>query len=70
MKEQEKYSPSKEQKIEMFRRMCRIRHFEYKVLQFCQEKFNRGPLHLYVGEEGSAVGACAALENNHAGYRQ
>ena len=62
MKEQEKYTPSKEQKIEMFRKMCRIRQFEYKVAHFCQEKFNRGPLHLYVGEEGSAVGACAALE--------
>ena len=62
MKEQEKYSPTKEQMIEMFRKMCRIRYFEYKVAQFCQEKFNRGPLHLYVGEEGSAVGACTALE--------
>jgi TPP-dependent pyruvate/acetoin dehydrogenase alpha subunit len=62
MKEQYKYEPTKEQKIEMFRRMCRIRHFEYKVAQFCQEKVNRGPLHLYVGEEGSAVGACSALE--------
>ena len=62
MKEQVKYSPSKEQMIEMFRKMCRIRYFEYKVAQFCQEKVYRGPLHLYVGVVGSAVGACAALE--------
>jgi len=62
MGEKEQYVPTEEQQIEMFKRMCRIRHFELKVLQFCQEKLNRGPLHLYVGEEASAVGACMALE--------
>lgn len=62
MGEKEKDVPTVEQQIEMYKRMCRIRHFEMKVLQFCQEKLNRGPLHLYVGEEASAVGACMALE--------
>jgi TPP-dependent pyruvate/acetoin dehydrogenase alpha subunit len=54
--------PSAEQKIEMFKRMLKIRSFEYKALSHCSERLNRGPLHLYVGEEAVSVGACAALE--------
>jgi TPP-dependent pyruvate/acetoin dehydrogenase alpha subunit len=46
----------------MYRRMVRIREFELKTMQFCTEKLNRGPLHLYVGEEAAAVGSCVALE--------
>lgn len=53
---------SNETMIEMYRRMLRIREFELKTMQFCTEKLNRGPLHLYVGEEASAVGSCMALE--------
>jgi TPP-dependent pyruvate/acetoin dehydrogenase alpha subunit len=49
---------------EMYRRMTRIREFELKTLQFCTEKLNRGPLHLYVGEEATAVGSCMALEKD------
>lgn len=63
MATQEKQLPSKEQKIEMFRKMLRIRDFEYKALSHCNERLNRGPLHLYVGEEATSVGACAALES-------
>jgi TPP-dependent pyruvate/acetoin dehydrogenase alpha subunit len=62
MATQQKQLPSKEQKIEMFRKMLRIRGFEYKALSHCNERLNRGPLHLYVGEEATSVGACAALE--------
>ncbi len=62
MNVKKRYIPSKEQKIEMLRRMLRIRNFEYKALRHCTERLNRGPLHLYVGEEGTAVGACMALE--------
>jgi TPP-dependent pyruvate/acetoin dehydrogenase alpha subunit len=48
--------------IEMYEKMVRIREFEFKTMQFCTEKRHRGPLHLYVGEEASAVGSCSALE--------
>ncbi|MFW6181777.1 MAG: thiamine pyrophosphate-dependent dehydrogenase E1 component subunit alpha, partial [Spirochaetota bacterium] len=56
------FEPTSGQKIEMLRKMLRIRAFEYKALSHCTERLNRGPLHLYVGEEGTAAGACAALE--------
>ena len=46
----------------MYRRMLRIREFEYKSLKHCTERLNRGLLHLHLGEEGTAVGACTALE--------
>jgi len=46
----------------MLRKMLLIRQFETKTLSHCNERLNRGPLHLYVGEEAVAVGACAALE--------
>jgi pyruvate dehydrogenase E1 component alpha subunit len=62
MKEERKHVPDKEQLVEMYKKMLRIRKFEFKVREFCTERLNRGPLHLYVGEEASAVGACAALE--------
>jgi TPP-dependent pyruvate/acetoin dehydrogenase alpha subunit len=54
--------PTNELMIEMYRRMVLLREFELKTLQFCTEKLTRGPLHLYVGEEAAAVGACMALE--------
>jgi pyruvate dehydrogenase E1 component alpha subunit len=50
-----------EQLLEMFARMARIRAFETKV----RDLFKRGALpgfvHLYVGEEAVAVGACSVL---------
>jgi TPP-dependent pyruvate/acetoin dehydrogenase alpha subunit len=55
-------APANELKIEMYRRMLRIREFELKAMQFCTEKLNRGSLHLYVGEEAAAVGSCMALD--------
>ena len=57
-----KHDPTGEQKLEMYRRMLLIRYFEMKTLGHCNERLNRGPLHLYVGEEAVAVGACFALE--------
>ena len=53
--------PTNDTLVEMYRRMHRIRLFEHKALEHCTERLNRGPLHLYVGEEGTAVGACLAL---------
>ena len=48
--------------LDLFARMVRVRAFETKV----QALFKRGTLpgfvHLYVGEEAVAVGACAVLE--------
>ncbi len=58
-----KYSATKEQKIEMYKRMCKIRYFEFKAVEHYRERINRGPLHVYVGEEATAVGACMALES-------
>ena len=56
-----KHEPSREQKIEMLRKMLLIRQFETKTLSHCNERLNRGPLHLYVGEEAVAVGAPGGL---------
>ena len=52
---------SAERNLALFTRMTLIRSFERKV----QELFSRGRLpgfvHLYVGEEAIAVGACSVL---------
>ncbi|MGA2111638.1 MAG: thiamine pyrophosphate-dependent dehydrogenase E1 component subunit alpha [Anaerolineales bacterium] len=54
----------KETLVLMYERMLRIRHFEGRV----KDLFARGELpgfvHLYLGEEAVAVGACAALRDD------
>jgi TPP-dependent pyruvate/acetoin dehydrogenase alpha subunit len=55
-------SVSKELKIKMYMRMQQIRMFETRTIEHAKQKLIRGPLHLYIGEEANAVGACAALE--------
>lgn len=54
----------KETLLLMYERMLRIRHFEDRV----KDLFARGELpgfvHLYLGEEAVAVGACAALKDD------
>lgn len=52
---------SKEQLLDMYRKMWSIRIFEYRILQLYQEGFIRGATHTYIGEESVAVGSCAAL---------
>ena len=47
--------------MEMLRRMLRIRHFEYQVVEFVARGEMPGSAHTYVGEEAVAVGACLAL---------
>jgi len=42
--------------------MCQIRAFEEKVDEFFQRALIHGTTHLYIGEEATAVGACALLE--------
>lgn len=46
----------------MLLRMYRIRSLEKTVKQLYFQDLITGPLHLYIGEEAVAVGACSALE--------
>jgi TPP-dependent pyruvate/acetoin dehydrogenase alpha subunit len=62
MKRVDVSSVSKELKMKMYKRMQQIRCFETKAIEHRKQKLIRGPLHLYIGEEANAVGACAALE--------
>lgn len=61
---------SKEQKIELFRQMVRIRRFEERSLRAYQTKNSQGGsniggfLHLYIGQEAVAVGCCSLMEKN------
>ena len=50
--------------ILMLQRMMRIRFFENKLIE-CQKAGEIvGALHTYTGEEGVAVGACVALNDD------
>ena len=53
--------PSKDLRLRMYRQMLRIRRFEEKVNQLFLEGRMPGTLHLYIGQEACAVGACEAL---------
>ena len=53
---------SKEKMIQMYKTMYRIRQFESKLQQFFADGKIPGFVHLYLGEEAVAAGACAALE--------
>nr|WP_319394649.1 thiamine pyrophosphate-dependent dehydrogenase E1 component subunit alpha [uncultured Desulfobacter sp.] len=53
---------SKEKMIQMYMTMYRIRQFESKLQQFFADGKIPGFVHLYLGEEAVAAGACAALE--------
>lgn len=55
---------SKEEHLEMLRKMLLARHFEQRLSREVKEGNPniRGLVHLYVGEEATAVGVCAALE--------
>ena len=50
----------KEQKIDLYRSMYLIRRFEERAAHLRQQGFIPGFLHPYVGQEGVAVGVCAA----------
>jgi pyruvate dehydrogenase E1 component alpha subunit len=52
---------SRDQKIELFRQMMRIRRFEERSLQAYQKKKIGGFLHLYIGQEAVAVGCCSLM---------
>jgi pyruvate dehydrogenase E1 component alpha subunit len=55
---------SKEQKIDMFRQMARIRKFEQAALQSYQKGKMGGFLHLYIGQEATAVGTVSVMSDN------
>jgi pyruvate dehydrogenase E1 component alpha subunit len=55
-----------EEKIELYRKMMRIRRFEERSLRAYQGKKIGGFLHLYIGQEAVAVGCCSLMgENDH-----
>lgn len=54
-------APSAEQQKDMLRHMVRIRRFEEKLAQLFKRGQLPGFVHLYLGEEAVAVGACSAL---------
>ncbi|HSI07495.1 MAG TPA: pyruvate dehydrogenase (acetyl-transferring) E1 component subunit alpha [Rariglobus sp.] len=55
---------SKEEKIELHRKMVRIRRFEERSLRSYQAKKIGGFLHLYIGQEAVAVGCCSLMGKN------
>jgi pyruvate dehydrogenase E1 component alpha subunit len=59
-------STTREHALLLLRRMLLIRHFEEKSAELYTQQKIRGFLHLYVGEEGVAVGVMQALEPDDA----
>ena len=53
-----------EAKIELHRKMVRIRRFEERSLRAYQAKKIGGFLHLYIGQEAVAVGCCSLMGPN------
>ncbi len=49
---------------ELYRMMLRIRRFEEEVILLNQKQMVPGFIHSYIGEEATAVGACAALNED------
>ena len=48
---------------ELYRTMRRIRRFEEEVILLNQKQLVPGFIHSYIGEEATATGACATLED-------
>lgn len=55
---------SREKLLLMYERMLKIRHFETKVGELFATGDMPGFVHLYLGQEAVAVGACAALNDD------
>src|SRR5512143_168456 len=53
-----------EQNLHMYRQMAKIRAFEEQVNELYKSAKMPGLAHLYVGEEGVAVGVCEALRRD------
>ena len=54
---------SKDLLLEMYEKMVRIRHFEDNAIKLFNQGLVRGPMHVYIGEEAVAVGACSNLND-------
>src|SRR5712692_12013696 len=52
-------TPNKQ--VELLRQMWLIRSFEEQAIRLYGEGYYRGSTHPYIGQEATAVGACAAL---------
>jgi pyruvate dehydrogenase E1 component alpha subunit len=55
---------SRDEKIELYRKVVRIRRFEERSLRSYQAKKIGGFLHLYIGQEAVAVGCCSLMGKN------
>lgn len=55
---------SKEKLLWMYQKMVEIRKFDLKVDELFKKNMIWGTCHLYVGEEATAVGTCAALKSD------
>lgn len=55
---------SKEQLINFYETIYRMRRFEEEVFEFYKKGMMPGLAHLYMGEEAVATGVCAALNEN------
>ena len=56
-------SLSQQQRLQMFERMVRIRHFEEKTIELSRRGLTPGRMHPYIGEEAVAAATCAVLED-------
>ena len=59
-------TPDSEQQVHLLREMLRIRRFEERCVELYSATKIRGFLHLYIGEEASAVGIMQALDPDDA----
>ena len=55
---------SKERKLELYRRLCRIRHFELAAEEQLKAGNIPGVCHSSIGQEAAIVGACMALRDD------
>ncbi len=55
---------SRDKMLGMYRQMLRIRYFENRISQLFAEGVLPGFVHLYLGQEAVAVGACSALNDD------
>ncbi len=59
---QHSQSAAKNNLIRLYREMLRIRLIEERIVTLYADQEMRCPVHLCIGQEGIAVGACAALD--------
>ena len=56
--------PSDERLVELYRGMVRIRRFEEQLAKLFKRGRLPGFVHLYIGQEGTAIGVCEALRKD------